>query len=287
MLDGYHPGLVVDGADACCRTGGGIEPPVELAPAVKVHLAANGKAHAAGDDALIERRQQVNAQDAGSRLLCPRILRLLPAKLGAHHKAVVNRCGGERVNILVARKHQAVERGHRLGGAVGHYFFSHRLLAVDGLGDFDHRLRLELDDAGGVVDRATADAARVLEIARAVIAHADVGVHLAGIRLALLDLMVIILNQHVVGHLDRARLDLCLVEADIDVARAVAQRGFPLGGLRWADRVIDLDVETLLAAGVAGERNRPSAVIHCASPGAGDVTRAVVLRRLGRAVVCP
>ena len=132
-----------------------------------------------------------------------------------------------------------------------------------------------------------ADSARVLKIARAVVAHGDVGVNLARVRLALLYLAVVVLDEDVVHQLDRARFDLCLTEGEVDVAATVSAWRLPLGLLRLADRVVHLDVKALLAAGVAGERYRPRAVIDRARPGASDIARAVVLRALGGAVVRP
>ena len=169
----------------------------------------------------------------------------------------------------------------------GDYLLAHRLLAVDGFGDFDHRVRLKFDDAGRVVNRATADATGIAQRARTVIAHRHIGVDLAGVGLTRLHFGVVVLYEDVVHQLDRARLDLCLAEGEVDVAAAVACRGFPLGGLRLADAVIDLDVEALLAAGVAAEGDVAAAVIDRPRPGAADVARAVVLRRLGCAVVRP
>ena len=80
---------------------------------------------------------------------------------------------------------------------------------------------------------------------------------------------------------------MCLTEGEVDVAATVACRRLPFGGLRLADRVVHLDVEALLAAGVAGEGDGAAAVIDRARPGASDIARAVVLRRLGDAVVRP
>ena len=169
----------------------------------------------------------------------------------------------------------------------GDNFLPHRLLAVDGFGDFYDAVGLELDDAGHVVDAAVADTTRVLEIAVAVVSHGHIGVNLARVRLALLYLAVVVLDEDVVHQLDRARFDAALAQGEVDVAAAVAHRRLPFGGLRLADRIVHLDVEALLAAGVAGERYRPRAVIDRPRPRAGDITRAVVLRRLGRAVVRP
>ena len=288
LLDGGHAALVVDATDARRRPGRRLQAVVELAATVKIHLAANRKAHRAGDDALGVAGQEVDAQRAGGRLFAACVLGLLPAKLGAHHKAVVNRRGGERLDVLVTGKHHAVERFDRLRRALGgDYLLAHRLFAVDGFGDFDHRVRLKFDDAGRVVNRATADATGIAQRARTVIAHGHVGVDLAGVGLTRLHFGVVVLYEDVVHQLDRARLDLCLAEGEVDVAAAVAQRGFPLGVLRCADAVIDLDVEALLAAGVAGQGDVAAAVIDRPRPVAGDITGAVVLRRLGRAVVCP
>ena len=104
LLDGGNAGLVVDAADARGGAAARLQAVVELAAAVKVGLAADGKTHAAGDDAFGQRWQQVNAQHAAGRLFRPRVLALLPAKLGADNKAVVNRRRGERVHVLVTGK---------------------------------------------------------------------------------------------------------------------------------------------------------------------------------------
>ena len=61
LLDGGHAGLVVDAADARRRPGRRLQAVVELAATVKIHLAANRKAHRAGDDALGVGRQEVDA----------------------------------------------------------------------------------------------------------------------------------------------------------------------------------------------------------------------------------
>ena len=223
LLDGGHAGLVVDAADAHRRPGRRLQAVVELAATVKIHLAANRKAHRAGDDALGVAGQEVDAQRAGGRLFRARVLGLLPAKLGGDDKAVVNRRGGERLDVLVTGKHHAVERFDRLRRPLrGDNLLAHRLLAVDGFGDFDDRVRLKFDDAGRVVNRAARGAARVAERARAVVAHGHVGVDLAGVGLARLHFGVVVLDEDVVHQLDRARFDLCLAEGEVDVAAAVA-----------------------------------------------------------------
>ena len=236
LLDGGNAALVVDAADAAGGAAAGVQPPVELTATVKVHLAANRKAHRAGDDLLGECRQEVDAQHAAGRLLAARVLGLLSAVGGRHLKAVVNRCAGQGGDVLIALKDEAVERFDRLRRPLGgDNFLPHRLLAVDGFGDFYDAVGLELDDAGGVVDAAVADTTRVLEIAVAVIAHGHIRVNLARVRLALLYLAVVVLDEDVVHQFDRARLDAALAQGEVDVAAAVAHRRLPFGGLRLAD----------------------------------------------------
>ena len=288
LLDGDDAGLVVDRADARRRPGGTVEAPVDFTAAVKVGFLADDKAYRAGDDALGQGRQQVDAQHAAGCLFCPRVLRLRRAETGAHHKALVNGRGGERLDVLVTGKHHAVERFDRLRRPLrGDNLLAHRLLAVDGFGDFDDRVRLKFDDAGRVVNRATADATGIAQRARTVIAHRHIGVDLTGVGLARLYFGVVVLDQYVVGEPHAARLDVALAEVKVDVAAAVTRRRFPLGLLRLADAVINLDVQPLLAAGKAGEGDVATAVIDRPRPRAGDVTRAVVLRRFGGTVVRP
>ena len=169
----------------------------------------------------------------------------------------------------------------------GDYLLAHRLFAVDGFGDFDDRVRLKFDDAGRVVNRATADATGIAERARAVVAHGHIGVHLAGVGLTRLHFGVVVLNQHVVGELHAARLDLRLAEGEVDVAAAVACRRLPFGLLWLADAVIHLHIQPLLTAREASEGDVATAVIDRPRPRAGNVARAVVLRRFGGAVVRP
>ena len=109
---------------------------------------------------------------------------------------------------------------------------------------------------------------------------------LAQVGLALLHLAVVVLNQQVPGHGEALRFDLRLAEVEADHALSVAQGGLEFFVLRLAHRVIHLDVEVLPAARKVRQGDVARAVVDFPAPGAGDVARAVILRRFG-AIVRP
>ena len=231
--------------------------------------------------------QQIDTQDAAGRLFRTRVLTLLAAIAHRHHKAVVYRRASQRTDVFVTGKDKTVKRLDGLLVALGaDDFLAHRLLAVDGFGDAGHVVRFEFDRPRGVVDAAEVRASAVNQPAAAVVAHGDVGVHLPRVGLALLHLVIVVLDQHVKGHLKAARLDLPLREVEGDVAVMPPRRGLKLLCLRFAHRVIHFHVKMLLAAGIVAEGNVAAAVVHRPCPRPRDVAHAVILRGFG-AIVRP
>ena len=287
QFDHGNAGLVVDAARFGGGTGGGIEAVVEFTTPVKVGLAAGRKADAAGDNALVQGGQQIDTQDAAGRLFRASIFRLLAAIAHRHHKAVVNRRTGKGIDVFKPGKDKAVKRLDGLLVALGaDDALAHRLLAVDGFGDAGGVVRFEFDGTGRVVNVAEVRASAVNQPAAAVVAHGDVGVHLPRVGLALLHLVVVVLDQHVKGHLKAARLDLPLREVEGDVAVVPPRRCLKLLGLRFAHRVIHFHVKMLVTAREVRQRNVAAAVVHRPRPCPGDIAHAVILRGFG-AIVRP
>ena len=231
--------------------------------------------------------QQIDTQDAAGRLFRASIFRLLAAIAHRHHKAVVNRRTSQRTDVFVTGKDEAVKRLDGLLVTLGaDDFLAHRLLAVDGFRDAGGVIRFEFDGTGAVVNAAEVRAVAINQAAAAVVTHGDVGVHLPRVGFAFLHLVIVVLDQHVKGHLKTARLDLPLREIEGDVAVVPARRGLEFLRLRFAHRVIHFHVEMLLAARKERQHNVAAAVVHRPQPRARDIAHAVILRGFG-AIVRP